>query len=146
MVTINEMSENTIAYLKSKSTYLEIDSDRIQEGLVGEKEEEVFNVTNSFIRLYVAEQPAMVDYYDSFIPTRLGSMMVLCGIADTDMLTASKNSHLLAQRIERALLEANIGLWRETEPIFNIKNSEGISIFGVPLFFEYKSAAGDPNG
>lgn len=140
------MSEAILAYLQSKTGYLEIEADKIEEGLVGEKEEEVFNVTDSFIRFYVAEQPSSSDHYGTFIANRLGSLMVLCGVNDANMLVASKRAHLLAEKIERALMESNLGLGREIEPIFNIKNTEGISIFGIPFYFEYKSAAGDPNG
>jgi len=146
MVTLQMMSAEILSQLKSNSGYLEIDDKRIEEGLVGEKEEEIFNVTKSFIRFYLAEQPSNTNYTSSFRPNRLGSLMVLCGVKNNQILTASKQAYKMAEKIERALLDAKIGLWREQQPIFNIKNSDGISIFGVSFFFNYESEAGDPNG
>lgn len=140
------MTQIVLTELKSKKGYLGIKESQIEEGLVGEKEEEVFNVTDAFIRFYAAQQQTDQDYQSSFNESRIAGLLVLCGAKRGNKLDSSKDAYALAEKIERALLDANIGLWRESEPIFAVKNSDGISIFAVSFFFQYESAAGDPNG
>ena len=145
MVTLTEAIADIKAELVAKATYLQVDANRVSVGVIGENETEVFNVRDSFVRLYAAQRDFPEKYIASPENPRLASLMVLCGIAGTELSTTSQLCYELAERVEMALHEHKNYVFREQAPIFAIKNTKGISIYGVPFYFAYKTSAGDPN-
>jgi len=142
-MTLKQTSEDILARLQDKSTYLEIASDKISRGIVGESDTEVFNVTDSFIRFYL-QQKTTHEYDTGTKDSRIGTMTVVCGIAGLELNETSYLCQELAERVEAVLHEYR-DVYRSEEPIFTVKNTEGISIFAVPFWFLYNSSAGDPD-
>lgn len=143
ITTLKQTSDSILAKLIEKTTYLQIGADAITQGIVGENDTEVFNVTSSFVRIYV-QQKETQEFDTGARTRRKGTLMVLCGIAGIELSETSFLCQELAERVE-AILHGCGSIYRSSEPIFTVKNTEGISIFAVPFWFLYNSSAGDPN-
>lgn len=144
MVTIFEMLEDVKALLVSKTDYLQVPANKINIGVTGEDEKEVFSFKGQFIRLYAIPKPAQDEYHAALVDGNKASFVIVCGVKMRKSVLDAQKSFELAERIDRLIKKRNI-LNRETSPIFPVKGSEGVSVFAIPFWFQYKSSAGDPD-